>query len=173
MGPHTEAIERVYRTRYGAFRSALATITGDRDSAHDAVQEAFARALAQQSRLRREQSLEAWIWKIALRVALGLRRQHVHLASFDQIDVRLVEHERDPELAEAIRHLTPRRRLIFFLRYLGDLSYEQIAEVCSISQGAVAAALSEARQSVREELNGNQSSSQVFLRSSSKGATNG
>jgi DNA-directed RNA polymerase specialized sigma24 family protein len=38
-------LEALYETRYVSFRSALATVTGSRESARDAVQEAFAHAL--------------------------------------------------------------------------------------------------------------------------------
>jgi RNA polymerase sigma-70 factor (ECF subfamily) len=58
----------------------------------------------------------------------------------------------DPELAEAIRRLPPRRRLIVFLRYFGDLSYEQIAELMEISVGTVGAALTQAHEELRREL---------------------
>ena len=41
-----EELERLYRERYAGFRNALATVTGSYDTARDAVQEGFARALA-------------------------------------------------------------------------------------------------------------------------------
>src|SRR5437763_1319670 len=45
MDERARALERLYRERYTAFRNGLATITGSSESARDAVQEAFARAL--------------------------------------------------------------------------------------------------------------------------------
>ena len=54
-----EAIESLYRERYGRFRDGVATITGDRESARDVVQEAFARALRKRRSFRGEASLEA------------------------------------------------------------------------------------------------------------------
>jgi DNA-directed RNA polymerase specialized sigma24 family protein len=42
VGAEAQAIEAVYRARYGGFRNALATVTGSYDSARDAVQEGFA-----------------------------------------------------------------------------------------------------------------------------------
>jgi len=47
-------LEALYETRYVSFRNALATVTGNRESARDAVQEAFARALAAPARERDE-----------------------------------------------------------------------------------------------------------------------
>ena len=55
-------------------------------------------------------------------------------------------------LHEALRALPPRRRLVFFLRYFADLSYEEIAAACGISEGTVAAALAQARAAVAEAL---------------------
>jgi DNA-directed RNA polymerase specialized sigma24 family protein len=52
-----QAIEQLYRDRFAGYCDALAAVSGNRDSARDAVQEAFARALRKRRRLRREQSL--------------------------------------------------------------------------------------------------------------------
>lgn len=148
-----EAIEKVYRERYLAFRNALATVTGDRDSARDVVQEAFARALAERKQLRRVESAEAWIWKIALRLALRPEPKASGEPGVERtLDPQLPEPERDPDLARALRRLPPRRRLIFFLRYLADLPYAEIGLICGISEGTVAAALSEARAQLRADL---------------------
>jgi len=141
-------IERIYRSRYSGFRNALATVTGSYDSAHDAVQEAFARALAKQSDFRGG-SPEAWIWTIALRCALGSRADPLPL---DDLEPELVEPERDAELAFALRELPPRRRLMVFLRYFADLDYAQIAEICGVSEGTVAATLAQARSDLLQRL---------------------
>jgi RNA polymerase sigma factor (sigma-70 family) len=145
-----DALEDVYRRRYVGFRNALATVTGSNDTARDAVQEAFARALRSQREFRGG-SLEAWVWRIALRVALdGRRRRERPLAGLGEPG--LLEPERDPELAAAIRALAPRRRLIVFLRYFADLSYEQIAEACGVSEGTVAATLAQAHEALAERI---------------------
>jgi len=92
------ALEAIYRTRYASFRNALATITGSWDTAHDAVQEAFARALAERG--FRGGSIEAWLWTVALRVATGARTREQAFAAAVELEPALVEPERDPELAE-------------------------------------------------------------------------
>jgi RNA polymerase sigma-70 factor (ECF subfamily) len=114
-------------------------------------QEAFARALRQRRRLRRDESLAPWVWTIALRIALDSRPRHrdsdegLAAASFP-------EPERDPELAAAIRSLPPQRRLIVFLRYFADFSYAEIGEACRVSEGTVAATLSQAHAALRTAL---------------------
>jgi RNA polymerase sigma factor (sigma-70 family) len=149
-----DAIEAVYRARHRGFGDALATVTGSRESARDAVQEGFAIALAKRSQFRGG-SLEAWVWKIALRCALQGRRAGLRdglNGSLDAIDPRLPASEGDPALADAIRRLPPRRRLMVFLRYFADLSYADIAEACDVSEGTVAAALAQARAALAQEL---------------------
>ena len=152
MDERAEAIEELYRRRYLAFRNTLATITGSYETARDCVQEAFARALAKRRSFRGEGSLEAWVWKIALRTALEQRPDERLAATNGLPELALLEPERDPELAEAVKKLPPRRRLIVFLRYFADLSYDEIADVCGVSEGTVGAALAQARSALAEAL---------------------
>ena len=152
MDEQTEAIEALYRARYGRYRDAVATITGDRDSARDVVQETFARAIRARKGFRGEGSLEAWVWRIAIRTAREHLRRAKGVSLNGAVPVELVEPDRDPALAAAIRSLPPKRRLIVFLRYFADLSYEEIAEVCCVSNGTVGATLAQARSALEEEL---------------------
>jgi RNA polymerase sigma-70 factor, ECF subfamily len=145
-----EEIERVYAERYAPFRRAVAAIVGGDERAHDAVQEGFARALAKRRQFKGG-SLEAWVWRIVVRQAFDLR-ERPFVALEDELNAELVLSDHDPELAAAIRRLPPRRRLIVFLRYFGDLSYEQIAELMGISAGTVGAALTQAHEELRREL---------------------
>lgn len=73
----------------------------------DAVQEAFARALRSREDLRDDRSLEAWVWRIALRTALELRGGVREASANGSLNPALVEPERDPELTEALRALPP------------------------------------------------------------------
>jgi RNA polymerase sigma-70 factor (ECF subfamily) len=138
-------IEALYHERYAAFRRTLATVTGSYETAHDVVQEAFARALAGRRSFRGEAPLAAWVWRIAFRIALDERSRSMRVLLEDRLELDLVEPARDPELSEALRTLPARRRLVFFLRYFADLSYHEIAEVCGISEGTVAATVAHAR----------------------------
>jgi RNA polymerase sigma factor (sigma-70 family) len=139
-----EELERLYRERYFGFRNALATVTGSYDTARDAVQEGFARALANRHQFKGG-SLAAWVWKIAYHAALEGREAPEVVGD---VEPQLMGSDRDPELAAALRQLSPRRRLIIFLRYFADLSYAEIAEVCDVSPGTVAATLAQAKETL-------------------------
>ena len=96
--------------------------------------------------------MQAWVWKIALRQALGLRIEFADANLNGVLDPKLVEPAYDPALVTALRDLPPRRRLIVFLRYFADLSYGEIAEVVGVSEGTVAATLAQARAALRTVL---------------------
>ena len=144
-----DALEQLYRERYTIFRDVLAGIVGSHDLARDVVQEAFARALRERRRFRGEGSLEAWVWKIAVNVALKQRRSLVsaqELATEPAADAS----RSDPAVRHAVLALPPRRRLVIFLRYFADLSYREIAEIVRVSEGTVAATLSQAHRDLEK-----------------------
>ena len=147
----TAELENLYRRRYVAFRNGLLSVTGSMDAARDAVQEGFARALRDQQSFRGEGSLEAWVWRIAFRAALQGRSREGSLPEI-ALEPSTLAPAADPELARAVAALPPRRRLIVFLRYFADLSYAEIAELCEISPGTVAAALARAHADLSSAL---------------------
>jgi RNA polymerase sigma-70 factor (ECF subfamily) len=150
MDEKGRAIERLYRERYVGFRNAVATVSGDYESARDAVQEGFGRAFRSREQFRGDGSLESWVYRIVMRAALEQRGSGE--LPLDEVEAGLVEPEHDPILAEALLALPPRRRLIVFLRYFADLSYATIAEVCEIDDGTVAATLAQARAQLAQRL---------------------
>lgn len=150
MNRAESVIEQLYRDRYVGFRNALAPIVGSRDAAHDVVQEAFARALRDAAKLRREESAAAWVWRIAFRIAVAERGRGSADALPD--DLSILEESRDPVLAAAVRSLPPQRRLVLFLRYYAELTYAEIAEALGIAEGTVAATLSQAHAALLDQL---------------------
>jgi RNA polymerase sigma-70 factor (ECF subfamily) len=152
MDRQTRTIEDVYSRRYQSFRGALAGIVGSYELAHDVVQESFARALKSRADFRGDGPIEAWIWKIALRVAYEMRARPVERELVDAFEPELPHPERDEKLAEALKELSPRRRLVIFLRYVADLDYREIARVCEISEGTVAATLAQAKAALAASL---------------------
>jgi RNA polymerase sigma-70 factor (ECF subfamily) len=146
-----DALEQLYRDRYRTFRDVLAGVVGSHDLAREVVQEAFARALRERRQFRGEGILEAWVWRIALNVALKTRRE---LRREWELDWELPASPSDPDrdMRSAVQALPPRRRLVIFLRYFADLSYSEIAEVMGVTEGTVAAALAQAKAELGRRL---------------------
>jgi RNA polymerase sigma-70 factor, ECF subfamily len=146
------AIEGLYKERYTRFRNGVAPVTGSYDTAHDAVQEGFVRALRARRQYEGRGSLEGWVWRIVLRTALEQRHPGEEVA-LDEVDPEFVEPERDFALSAAVHALPPQRRLVVFLRYFADLPYRTIAEALAIDEGTVAATLAQAKQALALILN--------------------
>jgi RNA polymerase sigma-70 factor, ECF subfamily len=150
--PATSAeLESLYRERYARFRDVLAGVVGSHETAREVVQEAFARALRDRRKFRGEGSLESWVWRIALHQSFRARRD-LKKRWDDDIEVSVEDSHSDSDVRAAVSALPPRRRLIVFLRYFADLSYEEIASVCGVSEGTVAATLAQARDELVEHL---------------------
>jgi len=145
MALSIEEIQRIYEARQSGFVIAATALLRDREAAGDIVQEGFAQALVARGKWRGG-SAEAWIWKIVQRKALDqIRRQRDDVPLDREFDTRGLLSEDHSGLAEAVAALPPRRRAMVFLHYFADLAYPDIAKLCGVSDGTVAATLSQAR----------------------------
>lgn len=98
------------------------------------------RDLSRRARLRRHESLEAWLE--------GGRPATADPAADPAADAE--RHELQQRVWRAISELTEAHREIVILRDYNDLSYRQIAEVLSVPQGTVMSRLHSARKRLRE-----------------------
>lgn len=151
-GATLEEIEMVYRTRLPEFRRVAATITGDRELACDAVQEAFALAVRRRWSFRREGALEAWLWRIVANTARSALRVRSIPEPPPTEPATNQDAAEDARIRAAIVLLPERQRLVLFLRYYADLDYRTIAEVAGIAPGTVAATMNAAHATLRRQL---------------------
>lgn len=158
MSPRTARpahIEAIYRERFAAFVLSVTALLGNAEDALDTVQEGFARALRQRRSFRAEGSLEGWIWRIVLNVARDRLRVTVRALPSASVEGRREAFDvLEGDLPARLLALPERQRLAVFLRYYGDLSYEQIAEALGVRPGTVAASLHAAHEALRHELEG-------------------
>jgi RNA polymerase sigma-70 factor (ECF subfamily) len=154
-GATLAAIEAVYRSHLPEFRRAAAAITGDRELACDAVQDAFARAVHRRAGFRSEGSLSGWIWRIVINTTLSQTRARRPISPLAG-DPSTSDNGHPDAAIERVRGalalLPERQRLILFLRYYSDLDYATIAEAIGISPGTVGATLHTALANVRRRL---------------------
>jgi RNA polymerase sigma-70 factor (ECF subfamily) len=144
-----EEIERVYRTSYPTYLRVACAITGSPDLGHDAVQEAFVRAIRSRGSFRARGSLEGWIWRIVVNAA---RDRRVPAGAPVREEASIEPGEGHSALREAIAQLPERQRLAVFLRYFADLDQGSIAQALGVRPGTVAATLHAARETLRQSL---------------------
>jgi RNA polymerase sigma factor (sigma-70 family) len=155
--PLVGEIEDVYRTDYRRFLRVGVAILGDREHAHDAVQETFAKAIQRRGTLRRDGSLEAWLWRTLVNHCWDVLRSRHRLAGGAEVpDVAVRDHlyAEHADLRAALAALPDRQRFMIFLRHYADLDYEQIAEITGTRRGTVAAALHAANATLRRTMEG-------------------
>jgi len=145
-------IEAAYLAGAADFCRVAAAIVGDRETARDVVQDAFAVAVRERAGFRRESPLVAWLWRIVVNAA---RSEHRRRRIEEQLPAELasVQNGRDDEAIRAAVGLLPeRQRLMLFLRYYAGLDYQEIAAICEVSPGTVGATLNTARATLRTTL---------------------
>jgi len=144
--------DRVYQTAY--------RITGHREDAWDAAQEAFLRAFRGLRTFRGEASFSTWMTRIAVHAALDVvRRRPPHtpvaadtVPADDDPSDEVLRRDQQRRVQQAIAALAPDQRAVVVLRDVQDLSYEDIARVLRVPLGTVRSRLSRGRESLRVAL---------------------
>jgi RNA polymerase sigma-70 factor (ECF subfamily) len=157
---HDKEFEEFYQASYGRTVALVAAITGSRHEAEDVAQEAYARALARWSRLRRYDIPEAWVRKVALRIAIDSgRRLRRNMAA--AVRVAAQRRPAGPEPADDLMHtplgvalsgLPLHQRQVIVLHYLADLPVNVIADECGLPVGTVKTRLVVARRHLEQQL---------------------
>ena len=143
-----DALEQLYRRRYQRFFRLAFAVVGSREGAADVVHDAFVRAIKGRFALRGPDSLEPWVWRTVLNVAITQRAAASKAVGVFGAEVEVAQQNGHPEewreLRAAVAALPERQRSVLFLRHYADLDYETIAEVLGVARGTVAATLNQA-----------------------------
>ena len=146
-------LSTLYHDDYHRFVRVAEAITRDPEEARDAVQEGFSNALRKVDRFSGRGSFEGWVWRCVVNAArMSRRRSRRHLLPGVQEVASEAPQRPKSKLLERAARLPERQRLVLFLRYFADLSYDGIAEALHVSPGTVAATLNSAHRTLRREL---------------------
>ncbi len=152
--------QEFYEANYGRIVAMVAVVLGDRHQAEDVAQEAFARALTRWSRIGGYELPEAWVRRVALRIATDSGRRFRRAI---RVSVKLAAQRQatEPEpcdslaftaLGAALRRLPLREREVLALHYLADLPVEAIARERGLPAGTVKTRLAAGRRRLEAEL---------------------
>ena len=156
------ALDALLARYWSPLTTFVARMTGSPEAAEDAVQETFCRLWERRRSWRVEGSVSGLLFRLARNIAIS---DHRHLLAEDRAASVAIEHaprHHDiPELPDeelraaleaAIATLSPRRREVFLLRVVHDLSYKEIGAVMGTSPQTVANQLSHALADLRSKL---------------------
>ena len=158
----TSALDALIARYWSPLTAFVARMTGSPESAEDAVQETFCRLWERRATWRVDGSVGGLLFRLARNIAIS---EHRHLQAEDRATAIALEetprHHDIPEMSDdalraslerAIATLSPRRREVFLLRVVHDLSYKEIAEIMGTAPQTVANQLSHALSALRERL---------------------
>ena len=135
--------------------------------AQDVMQETFVRVFRSFSQYDENQSLTAWIFRIATNEALRLlgRNQGKTMLSLDDTPQVTLNMKADEyfdygnaeavKLQEAITALPAKQQIAFNLRYYDDMSYKEIAAVTNSTEATVKANYHFAKERIIKYMNTN------------------
>jgi RNA polymerase sigma-70 factor (ECF subfamily) len=158
--------QRIYRVLLGMVR--------DPDAAQTLTQECFLKAYQKRGSFRGEASVVVWLLKIAVNLARDHRRSRMRefwhrLYSSSEEVADLGQRLPDPHASQervllgreevagvwaAVEKLSPQQHAIFILRFVEEMSLEEIAEATSLKVGTVKAHLFRAVHAIRQRLKG-------------------
>jgi RNA polymerase sigma-70 factor (ECF subfamily) len=132
-----------YRLRFGRYAFHL---LGNESDAEEALQEAFFRAYRSLDRCREPQRFGAWLFSIVVNccrtAAIRRAREAAHRASLEEADLIGTMHPTESalsqeEIHQALVQLVPEQREAFLLKYVEELSYEEMVELTGAGESAL------------------------------------
>jgi len=158
--PSSDDFREFYEASYGRTVAVVAGIVGSRPEAEDIAQEAYARALTRWSLLRGYQQPDAWVRKVALRLAIDTGRRHRRrMAAAARLAAERLPGGPEPgddlrfsQLGAALADLPLRERQVLVLHYVADLPVDAIAREFGVPPGTVKTRLSAGRRHLEERL---------------------
>ena len=154
----TEALGRYERVLI----SYAKEITGEVESAKDAVQETFLR-LSRQNVVALQPRLRPWLFLVCRNCALDHRRKIVRFSTdpveddraseYPSPDTRAMAAEEGMRLQELVARLPQQQRELVKLKFEAGLNYKEMAETLKTSVSTVGVQLHEAMQTLRRQWN--------------------
>lgn len=148
MGGFTEP-EAVVR-RYADTVYKLAYLrTGNSADADDVFQEVFLRYVQKKPTFHDEEHCKAWLIRVTVNCAKSLTGSFWNRNTEALRDNLIFDSVREYDLYYELMRLRPREREVIHLYYYEDMSTGQIAKALGISESAVRARLSRARNTLK------------------------
>jgi RNA polymerase sigma-70 factor (ECF subfamily) len=168
--PESQNFEEIIAENESRIFNTIYSFIGDYDDALDLTQETFICAYRSIGRFRQESSISTWLYRIAINLCKKnynkrkrqdsvftdslddpeTGRQIAYFASEDESAAEMLEaNEEQSMVRREISALPEKHRSVIILKYLQELSYEEMADVLGCSIGTVKSRLSRAKDKLK------------------------
>ena len=159
-----QAFAKLMQRYTGAVFGLSYRMLGNPQDAEDAVQEIFLRAYSRLNTFDRTRRFSTWLLSIASNYCIDrLRRRRYNWLTLDDVAFALPSSEAGPERSalqqeqrqlvhDALQRLPETYRLVAVLRYMNDLSYDEIGQVTGLPESTIKTRLHRARHMLAEAL---------------------
>lgn len=136
-------------------------LVSDSEEAADLAQETFLSAWESIHRLRDSSSFRAWLFRMTVNRSLNAarRKKRQRAMCFDHESGALTMNEKPLDawtdslaVRSALSKLGPKYRVVLVMKYVEDLSYQEIGQALNLTRAGVDARLREARRQMQELL---------------------
>ncbi|HEY3039224.1 MAG TPA: sigma-70 family RNA polymerase sigma factor [Pyrinomonadaceae bacterium] len=160
-----EAFRLLFETyKDRVFSIAVYSFGGDETAASDVSQQIFLKLMTSIRQFRGDSAFTTWLYRLVVNACIDEQRKRRRFLPFGEPAAMSKIEERRPqekryaklEIADsvqaAIKTLRPKLRMAILLKYVEDLSYEEIASVLGCSKGTVASRLNRGHQALARKL---------------------
>ena len=144
----------------GMYRYAL-SIVHEPETARDIVQDCLAKIWAIRSELKGVEKINAWTFRIVRNRCIEVLRRNryadldervVNMWQTGSLEQSAIADDFKSWLKEVLKTLPQKQQEVFHLREIEDLSYQDIAETCGLTESDVKVNIHRARKKVKEAM---------------------
>ena len=159
-----DAFASLFEANSAKVYSIALRYSGDEAVAMDIAQDTFLKLLSHIRQFRADSTFDTWLYRLVVNSCFDYQRRKrksipvldgildAVCAVHDTVLNQLLRQERSEAVHEVIAKLPPDQRIVVILRYMEELSYDQIADVVGCSIGTVASRLNRAHKVLERRL---------------------
>ena len=142
--------EKLYRIAY--------TYTKNQEIALDVVQEAITKSLENINKLRHEEYVKTWFYRILLNEAIKASKNDKTFVDYDSVEKELHINSHENELVEkidiyeTIQKLNEKLKTVIILRFFENLKIEEIAYITKTNSNTVKSRLYKGMEEIKKEI---------------------
>jgi RNA polymerase sigma-70 factor (ECF subfamily) len=168
-----QSFEKLIAENENKIFNTIYSFIGDYEDALDLTQETFIYAFRSMRKFRQESAISTWLYTIAINVckkSYNKKKRHASIFTDSMDDPKIAIHvdnyvsrersavdileisEEQLLIRQAISSLPKKYKMVIVLKYLQDLSYEDIARIIGCNIGTVKSRLARAKERLKSKL---------------------